>query len=65
MYLKQITIKGVTRLYFYESFYENKKTNSHPVESLGRLDELQKCYEDPIAHFKQVAALRNAEKKNK
>jgi len=63
MYLKQITIKGVTRLYFYESFYENKKTNSRPVESLGRLDELQKCYEDPIAHFKQVAAQRNAEKK--
>jgi len=63
MYLKQITIKGVTRLYFYESFYENKKTNSRSVESLGRLDELQKCYEDPIAHFKQVAAQRNAEKK--
>jgi hypothetical protein len=62
MYLKPITIKGVTRLYFYESFYENKKTNSRPIESLGRLDELQKTYSDPIAHFKKIAEKRNAEK---
>lgn len=63
MYLKPITIKGVTRLYFYESFYENKKTNSRSIESLGRLDELQKIYPDPIAHFKKIAEERNNEKK--
>ena len=63
MYLKLTTTKGITRLYFYESFYANKKTGSRLVESLGRLDELQKRYPDPIAYFKQVAIQRTAEKK--
>lgn len=63
MYLKQIAKKGITRLYFYESFYSNKKTSSRPVESLGRLEELEKTYPDPIAHFKKIADERNAEKK--
>ena len=26
MFLRTITIKGITRLYFYESYYENGKT---------------------------------------
>ena len=64
MYLKQISKGGVTRLYFYESFYlPNKKTNSRMVESLGRLDELLKIYPDPVAHFKNVAKERSAKKK--
>lgn len=63
MYLKKITKKGVTRLYFYESFYTNRKTTSRPVEVLGRLDELGKIYPDPIAHFKKIADERNVEKK--
>ena len=63
MYLKQITKNGVTRLYFYESFYENKKNRSRLVESLGRLDELQKLYPDPVSHFKQAAEERTLQKK--
>lgn len=62
MYLKKITKKGVSRLYFYESFYANKKTTSRLVEALGRLDKLEKKYPDPIAHFKKIANERNAEK---
>ena len=65
MYLKQITKKGVTRLYFYESYYKNKKTTSRSVEALGRLDELQKLYPDPVSHFKKIAEERNAEYKLK
>ena len=65
MYLKQIPKGGVTRLYFYESFYTpNKKTSSRMVESLGRLDELQKIYPDPVTHFKNVAKERSAKKKS-
>jgi len=65
MYLKQISKGGVTRLYFYESFYmPNKKTSSRMVESLGRLDELQKIYPDPVAHFKNVAKERSDKKKS-
>lgn len=64
MYLKQISKDGVTRLYFYESFYkQDKKTSSRMVEALGRLDELQLIYPDPVAHFKQVAKERSLNKK--
>lgn len=63
MYLKTITKKGITRLYFYESFYANKKTTSRLIENLGRLDELEKIYPDPIAHFKKIATERSSEKK--
>lgn len=65
MYLKQISKAGVTRLYFYESFYKkDKKTSSRMVEALGRLDELQKLYPDPVAHFKNIAKERSTIKKN-
>lgn len=63
MYLKQITINGITRLYFYESYYKDKKNSSRSVEALGRLDELQKLYPDPVSHFKKIAEERNADNK--
>ena len=55
MFLRSITIKGVTRLYFYESYYENGRTKQKCIENLGRLDELQKRFDDPVSHFKKVA----------
>lgn len=65
MYLKQISKDGVTRLYFYESFYKtDKKTSSRMIEALGRLDELQKIYPDPVEHFKNIAKERSAKKKD-
>lgn len=64
MYLKSITIKGITRLYFYESFYENGKVKQRMVESLGRLDELKKNHEDPVSYFKEMARIRTREKKD-
>jgi len=33
-----------------------KKVKHKSVKSLGYLDELEKQYPDPVAHFKQVAA---------
>lgn len=60
MHLKVITAKGVPRLYFYESFWKDGKRSGKIVESLGRLDELQKEFDDPVAHFKQVALERTA-----
>lgn len=64
MYLKVITKKGVSRLYLYESYYKNGKANQRCVESLGRLDELQKQFVDPVSHFKKIAQERTDEKKN-
>lgn len=62
MYLKKVTIKGVTRLYFYESYYEKNKDKGKKgrirqrvIRSLGNLDELKKQFPDPIAHFKELA----------
>ncbi len=63
MFLRTITIKGVTRLYFYESYYENGKTKQKCVDNIGRLDELQKKYDDPVSHFKKIAGERTLEKK--
>lgn len=63
MYLKVIKKNGVERLYFYESYYENKKVKQRCSKCLGNLTDLQKEYDDPIAHFKQVAAEETLQKK--
>lgn len=38
------------------------KSKSKVIESLGYLDELQKSYEDPIAHFEAIAKTMEAER---
>jgi hypothetical protein len=70
MYLKKVKIKDVTRLYFYESFYEKNeekgkkgRIKQRVIESLGKLEELKKQYPDPIAHFKKLAKQKTQEKK--
>lgn len=63
MYLKQLTHKGITRLYFYESYYENGKVKQRSLEALGRLDELEKQYDNPVEHFKMIAGQRTEEAK--
>lgn len=55
MYLKSIKKNNITRLYFYESYYKDQKTRQRMIKSLGRLDELEKLYSDPISHFEQLA----------
>jgi len=48
--------------------YRDKNTGTSKtatVKSLGYLDELEKEYEDPIAHFKEVARKMTEEEKNK
>jgi len=71
MFLKIITKKGVTRLYFYESYYQPSKIKGEKgrirqrsLESLGSLDELKKLYDDPISHFTQIARQRTKEQKD-
>lgn len=63
MYLKVITKNGIARLYFYESYYKNGKANQRCIESLGRLDELEKQFADPVSHFKKVAEERTNEQR--
>lgn len=40
---------------------ENGRTKQKCIENLGRLDELQKRFDDPVSHFKKVAEEKNAE----
>lgn len=70
MFLKQITKKGITRLYLYESYYEPSnikgkegKAKQRCIESLGSLDDLRKTYDDPVAYFKEFAKQRSIEQK--
>ena len=42
---------------------EKGKTKVRTVESLGYVDELSELYDDPIAHFEEECARRNAEAK--
>jgi hypothetical protein len=55
---------GRTYLQIVHSYRDNQgKTKRKVIESLGYLDELEKEYDDPIAHFTQVAKQMEAERK--
>ena len=63
MFLKQHHNKktGRTHLTIVQGFRENGKVKHRTVEVLGYLDELEKQYDDPIAHFKEEISRRNRE----
>ncbi|NLB42920.1 MAG: transposase, partial [Clostridiales bacterium] len=63
MFLKSITKNNITRLYFYESYYKDKKSRQRLVKSLGRLDELEKSYSDPVSYFTALAKKETLEQK--
>lgn len=60
MYLQQSKNQsGRIYLSFVQGFRKDGKVKHRTIEKLGYLDELQKVYEDPVAHFRQVAKERN------
>ena len=68
MYLKKSYDKRKNRTYLsiihgYRD--KNGKTKSKLIKSIGYLDELQKQYLDPIAHFTEVAKAMDNERKSK
>ena len=68
MYLKKTpNSHGRIRLSIVDTYYDKVKKCSRQktVESIGWLDELEKQYEDPIAHFTKRVAQLNEEKKKK
>ena len=66
MYLRKINQKHTGRVYLsiVESYRDKttKKTKSRTIESLGYLDELEKKYENPIAHFENIIKEMNQKK---
>jgi transposase len=66
MYLKTSTSSktGRTQLAIVHGFRDHEgKTRQKTIRSLGYLDVLQQEYDDPIAHFTQVAKQMDAERK--
>ncbi|NLZ77820.1 MAG: hypothetical protein GX911_07625 [Spirochaetales bacterium] len=65
MFLSRITNKKTGRVFLQivESYRKDGRSHQRTVKALGYLDELQKEYEDPIAHFKEVARRMTEEAK--
>nr|WP_227766815.1 hypothetical protein [Zhaonella formicivorans] len=59
MYLKISMSNGKPYLSFVQGYRQNGKVKQKTVEKLGYLEDLEKKYSDPIAHFKQVAKERS------
>lgn len=62
MYVKKNSCKnGRILLTFTHGYRENGKIKQKNIETLGYLDDLEKIYDDPIAHFRRIAKQRTAE----
>ncbi|MDD4113946.1 MAG: IS1634 family transposase [Herbinix sp.] len=59
MFLKKSTSNGRVFLSLVQGYRDNGKVKHKTIEKIGYLDELEKKYDDPIAHFKSVAKERN------
>jgi transposase len=63
MYVKKNSCKnGRILLTLTHGYRENGKLKQKNIETIGYLDELEKLYDDPIAHFREIAKQRTAEK---
>ena len=68
MYLKKTpNYHGRIRLSIVDTYYDKAKKCSRQktVESIGWLDELEKQYDNPIAHFTKRVEELNEEKQKK
>lgn len=65
MFLSQIKNKKTGRVFLQivESCRKDGRSHQRKVKALGYLDELQKDYENPVAHFKEVARRMTEEAK--
>ena len=64
MYVRKLK-KPNGRIYlsFVQGYRENGKPKSRTVKSLGYLDELEGQFDDPIAHFEELARIENEKTK--
>lgn len=59
MYLRKSMSNGKPYLSFVQGYRQHGKVKQKTIEKLGYLEDLEKIYPDPIAHFKQVAKERS------
>lgn len=62
---KSLSSNGRYFLSFVKGYRVNGKSKQKTVENIGWLDELEKQYDDPISHFKEIAKQRTLEEKKK
>ena len=55
MYVKKSISHGKTYLSIVEGYRINGKVRHKTIEKIGFVEDLKKLYDDPIAHFKEVA----------
>lgn len=66
MFVKKNSCKnGRILLTMTHTYRENGKIKQKHLEALGYLDELEKTYTDPIAHFREIAQARTLEESRK
>ena len=56
---------GRILMYYVEGYRENGKVKQRTIERIGFIDEFTHLYDDPIAHFKQVAKEMTKEKQER
>ena len=61
MYIKQSKSHGRTYLSIVEGYRINGKVRQRTIKKLGYLEDLKKQFDDPIAHFREVAKQMNKE----
>lgn len=61
MYLKKSVSNGKPYLSFVQGYRQDGKVKQKTIEKLGYLEDLEKLYDDPISHFKQIAKERTLE----
>jgi hypothetical protein len=59
VYLKKTRTNSRVYLSFVQGYRSNGKVKSKTIEKIGYLDDLEKLYDDPIAHFTAIAKERN------
>ena len=55
MFVKKSISNGRTFLVYAQGYRKNGKVKHKTIEKIGYLDELEKIYDDPISHFKEIA----------
>lgn len=58
---KSLSRNGRYFLSFVQGYRVDGKIKQKTIENIGWLDELEKKFDDPIAHFKEIAKLKNKE----
>ncbi len=61
MFVKKSISNGRVFLVYAQGYRKNGKVRHKTIEKIGYLDELEKEYEDPIAHFKALAKEKSKE----